>query len=51
MSPVKRAPSANVPPAPVNWIERLSELAMFGSAIVTEANGVSDCPESNRLSR
>ena len=45
MSPVKPVPSASVPPAPVSWIERLSEVSMFGSVIVTEENGVSDCPE------
>ena len=44
--PVKPPPSASVPPAPVNSIGRLSELAIFGSAIVTEANGVSDCQGS-----
>ena len=46
MSPVKPAPSARAPPAPVSWIERLSELSMFGSVIVTEENGVSVCPEA-----
>ena len=45
MSPLKPAPSASVPPEPVSWIERLSVVSMLGSVIVTEANGVSVCPE------
>jgi hypothetical protein len=46
VSLLKPAPSVRAPPAPVSWIERLSEVSMFGSAIVAEANGVSVCPEA-----